>query len=74
VSYTVLAMMRIYVICNCFSREVDQQQDLGKPSSKIAKPSQAIGGKLLGVLSHVVSEKTLSALREEQGWTHSLQC
>ncbi len=40
---------------------------------KIAKPSYW-SGKLLGLLSRVVSEKMLSALREEQGWTHSLQC
>jgi hypothetical protein len=25
-------------------------------------------------LSHVVNRKTQSALREEQGWTHLLQC
>jgi hypothetical protein len=42
-------------------------------SSKIWA-SQAAVGKLLIVLSHVVSEKTQSALRERQGWTHLLKC
>jgi hypothetical protein len=31
------------------------------------QPSQPIDGKLLSVLSHVVSEKTQPALRKEQG-------
>jgi hypothetical protein len=65
--YIVLAVMCIYVICKIFSWDGDQQQDLDKPS-------QAFSGKLLGVLSHMVSEKTQSALRGKQGWTHSLQC
>jgi hypothetical protein len=60
-------MMCIYVIYKCLSWGSDQQQDLGKPS-------QAINGKLLSVLSHVVGETTQSALRREQGWTHLLQC
>jgi hypothetical protein len=36
------------------------------------QPSQAIDVKLLNVLSHIVSEKTQSALRREYGWAHSL--
>jgi hypothetical protein len=52
--------MCICVIYKCLSWDFDQEQDLGKPN-------QAIGGKLLGVLSHVVSEQTQSALREKQG-------
>ncbi len=55
VPYIVLAVMWIYVIYKCLSWDGDQQRDLGKPSQK--QPSQAIDGKLLGVLSHVVSEK-----------------
>jgi hypothetical protein len=58
------------VIYNCLSLDVDQQQDLGKPSLKIAKPSQwweAVGRPVLGG-----EWKAQSALREEQGWTHSL--
>jgi hypothetical protein len=65
----VLAVKCICVIYKCLSWDVDQQQDLGKPS--LEQQSQAIGRKLLGVLSHVVSKKTQSALREEQGLTHS---
>jgi hypothetical protein len=56
----------------CLSWGGDQQQNLSKPSRK--QPSQAIDGKLLGVLSHVVSEKTQSALRKEQGWINSPWC
>ncbi len=32
------------------------------------QPSQATDGKLLGILTHMVSENTQSALRKEQGW------
>ncbi len=63
----ILTVMCIYVIYKCLSWDSDQQRDLGKPS-------QAISGKLLSVLSHVVSEKIQSALRREQGWTHLLRC
>jgi hypothetical protein len=70
---TYLAVMCIFVIYKYLSWDGNQQQDLGKPSQK-KWPSQAIDGKLLSILSHVVSEKTQSALRREQGWTHSLQC
>ncbi len=38
------------------------------------KASQAIGRKLLGILFHVMSERTQSALREEQGWNYTLWC
>jgi hypothetical protein len=62
-----LAVMFIYVIYKCLSWGSNQQQDLGKPS-------QAIDGKMLSVISHVVGEKTQSALRKEQGWTHLLRC
>jgi hypothetical protein len=31
VPYIVVAVMCIYVIYNCLSRDFDQQQDLGKP-------------------------------------------
>jgi hypothetical protein len=48
-------MMRIYVIYKYLSWDSDQQRDLGKPSLK--QPTQAIYEKLLGVLSHVVSER-----------------
>jgi hypothetical protein len=61
VAESVMAVSRLYIW------DSNQQRDLGKPS-------QAIDGKLLNVLSHVVSEKTHSALRKEQGWIHSLQC
>jgi hypothetical protein len=56
-----LAVMCIYAIYKCLSWGSDQQEDLGKPSRK--QQSQAINGKLLSVLSHVVSETTQSALR-----------
>jgi hypothetical protein len=59
--------MCIYVIYKCLSWGSDQQQDLDKPSQK--QPSQAIDGKLLSIIFHVAGEKTLSALRREQGWT-----
>ncbi len=62
-----LAMMCIIVIFKCLSQGSDQQQDL-------SKPSQAINGKLLSVLSDVMGEKTQSALRREQGLTHLLWC
>jgi hypothetical protein len=39
----------------------------------VAKPSHQ-RGKLLGIPSYVMGEKTQYALREERGWTHSLQC
>jgi hypothetical protein len=68
VPYTVLAMMRIYVIYKCLSWDGDQQQELGKPNKK--QPGQAIDGKLLGIPSHVVREKIQCTLRKEQGWTH----
>jgi hypothetical protein len=51
-----LAVMCVYVIYKCLSWGSDQQQDLGKPS-------QAINGKLLSILSHVVGEKIQSALQ-----------
>ncbi len=38
-------------------------------SKKGPPKTSAIGGKLLGVISHVVSENTQSALREEHGWS-----
>jgi hypothetical protein len=66
-----MAVMCIFVIYKCLSSDSNQRQDLGKPSQK-KKPSQAIDGKLLSILSHVVSEKTQSALRREHRWTHSL--
>ncbi len=47
VSYIGLAMMCIYVIYKCLSWDVDQQQDLGKPSFKIVQPShrgEVVGG------------------------------
>jgi hypothetical protein len=47
--------------------------ELGQQSA--ARSGQAKQeAKLLIVLSHVVSEKTQSALRREHGRTHSLQC
>ncbi len=63
-----VVMMGISVIYECLSWGSDQQQDLGKPSWKA--PSQAIDGKLLSVLSHMVGKTTQSTLRREQGWTH----
>jgi hypothetical protein len=66
-AHIILAVMCIYVIYKCLSWGGDRQQNLGKPN-------QAINGKLLSVLSHVVGEKTQSALRKEQGWAHSLWC
>jgi hypothetical protein len=62
-----LAVMYIYVIDKCLSWGSNQQQDLGKPS-------HAINGKLLSILSHLMGEKIQSAVRREQGWTHSLRC
>jgi uncharacterized membrane protein YjdF len=46
VPYLVLAMMRIYVFYKYLSWNGDQQQDLGKPNLKIAKPSHRweVGG------------------------------
>jgi hypothetical protein len=64
--------MHIYVIFKRLDWDGDQKQDLGKPSLKY--PSQAIGEKLSGILSHVVSGKAQSAFRKEQGLTHSLWC
>ncbi len=64
---TCLAVMCIIVICKCLSQGSDQQQDL-------SKPSQAINGKLLNVLSDIIGEKTQSALRRKQGLTHLLWC
>ncbi len=61
---TYLAVMCIFVIYKCLIWHSNLQQDLGKPSQK-KYPSQAINGKPLSVLSHVVSEKTQSALRRE---------
>ncbi len=49
---TFLAVMCIFVIYKCLSWGSDQQQDLGKPS-------QAIDGKLISLLSHVVGEFSL---------------
>jgi hypothetical protein len=72
VSDIVLAVMHFYVIYKSLSLTGDQQQDLGKQASN--SQTNPIYGKLLGVLPHVVSEKTKSALRKEQGWTHSLSC
>ncbi len=60
-------VMCIFVIYKCLSWHSNQQQDLGKPR-------QATDGKLLSILSHVVSEKTQSAFRREQRWPHSLRC
>jgi hypothetical protein len=57
--------MYIYVIYKCLSWGSNQQQDLGKPSQK--QPSQGINEKLFSILSHVVGERTQSALRKEQG-------
>ncbi len=81
--FTYLAVMCIFVSYKCFSWDSNQQWDLGRPSQeKISKPSywweahykKAIDGKLLSILSHVVSEKNQSALRREQRWIHSLRC
>jgi hypothetical protein len=36
-------MMCIYVIYKCLNWDFDQQEDLGKPSLKIAKPSHQHG-------------------------------
>jgi hypothetical protein len=54
-------MMHIYVINKCLSWDSNQQRELGKPSYR--QRSQAIDGKLLGVQSHVVSEKIQSVLK-----------
>jgi hypothetical protein len=64
--------MLIYVIFKLLSWDGDQKEDLGKPSLKY--PSQAIGGKLSAILSHVVIGKAQSAFRKEQGSTHVLWC
>jgi hypothetical protein len=71
VCLNILTVMFIYVTYKCLSWDSNHQRDLGKPSQK---SREAIRGKLLSVLSHVVSENIQSALRREQGWTHSLQC
>ncbi len=54
--------MHIYVIFKRLNWDGDQKQDLGKPSLKY--PSQAVGEKLSGILSHVVSGKAQSAFRK----------
>jgi hypothetical protein len=41
--HVVLAVMCIYVIYKCLSLDFDQQQDLCKPSLKVAKLSQQSG-------------------------------
>jgi hypothetical protein len=80
-----MCMYRPVTVCShYFSRDVYQCDlqvfELGWRSvarsgqAKLKKPSQAIDGKLLSVLSHMVGEKTQSALRKEQGWTHLLWC
>jgi hypothetical protein len=58
------------MIYKCLSWDGDQQQDMGKPSLKIANPSHR--WEVVSVPSPVVSDKTQSTLRKEQGWTHSL--
>jgi hypothetical protein len=66
VTYIVLAVMCIYLISMSLSCDGNHQQDLGKPSLKIAKPSHR-----WEVVGHLISlggsEKTQSAWREEQG-------
>ncbi len=49
--------------------ELGQQSAAGSGQAK-----KAINGKLLSILSHVLSEKIQSALKREQGWTHLLRC
>jgi hypothetical protein len=65
-----LAVTCIYVIYKCLSWAVISARS---GQAKPKKPSQAIDGKLLRVLTHVTVEITQSALRREQGWTHSLR-
>jgi hypothetical protein len=70
-----LAMMCISVIYKCLSWDGNQQRDLGKPSWKNSQAKlRHIVGKLLGILSNVVSERTRSALRREQAWNLLLRC
>ncbi len=69
---TYFALMCIYVIYKCLSGGRICSRIWASQTKK--QPSQAIAGKLLSVLSHMVSEKTQSALRKDRGWTHSLRC
>jgi hypothetical protein len=64
--------MRIFVIYKCLSSDSDQQQDPGQAKPKTAKPIHQC--EVVGCPISCGEWEDSSALRKEQGWTHSLQC
>jgi hypothetical protein len=70
----VLTAMCICVIYKClkFDTLISSKTWASQAENSQTKPSawEAVQASL----SHVLNRKTQSALREEKGWTHSLQC
>jgi hypothetical protein len=70
----VLVAMCICVICKCLKFETLISSKIWASQAENSQAKSPAWETVQGYLSHVVNGKTQSALREEQGWTHSLQC
>ncbi len=70
----VLAVTYISVIYKFLSLGLWSAARSGQAKLKLAKPSHRHGKQSTSVSYHMVGRIIHSALREEQGWTHSLQC
>ncbi len=69
-----LTAMCIYVIYKCLKSEILISSKIWASQAENSQAKPLAWEAFQASPSHVVNRKTLSALRKEQGWTHSLWC